>query len=94
VHAIPAWRASAALDRTFLRRSLLLIGELTLTEASGESDTEIGVATGARVQLTPTLVFDAGIERRLTNRAGADIGFTLGLTHAFALAGLMPARAR
>jgi hypothetical protein len=39
-------------------------------------------------------VIDAGIERRLTSRAGADVALTLGLTHAFAIAGLMPAPAR
>ena len=94
VHAIPAWRASAALDRTFLRRSLLLITGLSLREAGGDAATEVSVAAGARVQLTPTLVIDAGIERRLTRRAGADVGLTLGLTHAFALAGLMPAPVR
>lgn len=94
VHGIPAWRASAAMDRTFLRRSLLLIGELSLREAGGESATELSVGAGGRLQLTPTLVIDAGIERRLTSRAGADIGLTLGLTHAFALAGLMPAPVR
>jgi hypothetical protein len=94
VHAIPAWRASAAVDRTFLRRSLLLISELSLREAGGEAATEISVAAGARLQVAPTLVIDAGIERRLTSRAGADIGLTLGLTHAFAIAGLMPAPVR
>jgi hypothetical protein len=94
VHAIPAWRASAGVDRTFLRRSLLVIGELSFREAGVESATEISLAAGARLQLTPTLVIDAGVERRLTSRAGADIGLTLGLSHAFAIAGLMPAPAR
>ena len=94
VHAIPAWRASAAVDRTFLRRSVLLISELSLRGAGSESAVDISVAAGARLQLTPTVVIDAGIERRLTSRAGSDIGLTLGLTHAFALPGLMPAPVR
>lgn len=94
VHAIPAWRASLGVDRTFLRQSLLLISELSLREATGDADTDISVAAGARLQLTPTLVIDAGIRRRLTSRAGADVALTLGLTHAFALAGLVPAPAR
>jgi len=90
-HAIPAWSASAAIDHTLLRRSVVVIGEIALGEAAGESDTEVSVALGGRMQLTPTFVLDAGIERRLTNRAGADIGLTIGISHAFALAGLMPA---
>lgn len=89
VHATPAWGAGAAVDRTFLRRSLVVIAEVTVREAVGESITEVSAGLGGRMQLTPTLVLDAGIERRLTE-AGADIGLTVGLTHAFALAGLMP----
>ena len=90
VHAIPAWSASAAVDRTFLRRSLLIIGEIGVAEAAAESGTEVGAALGGRMQITPTLVFDAGIRRRLTSTAGTDLGLTIGLSHAFALAGLMP----
>ncbi|MGE5926518.1 MAG: hypothetical protein ACM357_04135 [Gemmatimonadota bacterium] len=94
VHAIPAWAAGAAVDRTFLRRSLIVIGEVTVREAAAESATEVAAGVGARLQLTPSLVLDAGLHRRLTTAAGADIGMTVGLTHAFALAGLMPAGLR
>ncbi|HEU4829709.1 MAG TPA: hypothetical protein VFT04_11005 [Gemmatimonadales bacterium] len=94
VHAMPSWGAGAALDRTFLRSSLVVIAELTLREAIGETITEVSAGLGARMQLTPTLVLDAGLERRLTREAGTDIGLTIGLTHAFALAGLMPAGPR
>ena len=38
----------------------------------------------------PTLVLDAGIARRLTGGAGPDLELTAGLTHAFAIRGLMP----
>jgi hypothetical protein len=94
VHAIPAWAVGAALDRTFLRRSLIVIGEVTLREGVAESATEAAAGVGARLQLTPDLVLDAGLHRRLTTAAGVDIGMTVGLTHAFALAGLMPAGPR
>jgi hypothetical protein len=94
VHAIPAWAAGVAVDRTFLRRSLLVIGEVTLSEAVADSPTEATAGLGARLQLSPTLVLDAGFHRRLTTTAGDDIGMTVGLTHAFALAGLMPAGPR
>ena len=89
-HAIPAWSVSAAIDRTFLRRSLIVIGEIAVLAGPGDVPTEAGLALGARMQLTPTFVLDAGINRRLTSAAGADIGFTVGLSHAFAIAGLMP----
>jgi hypothetical protein len=45
---------------------------------------------GLRYQLTPTLVFDTGVRRRLGPDSGPDLGLTFGLSHAFALAGLLP----
>jgi hypothetical protein len=44
--------------------------------------------------LSPTLVLDAGIARRLRSRAGPDYDLTIGLSHAFGLPWLMPGRAR
>ncbi|MBA3895466.1 MAG: hypothetical protein H0X69_17585 [Gemmatimonadales bacterium] len=92
VHGIPDWAASVAVDRTFLRRSLIVIGELGAREHAGDG-TEVTVGLGARMQLTPTIVLDAGAERRLGDR-GPDFGLTFGLSHAFALAALMPRGAR
>ena len=90
VHGVPSWAASAAIDRTLLRQSMLLIGELSARRATAGAATEVSAALGGRRQITPTLVIDAGISRRLTDDAGPDVRFTVGLTHAFALAGLMP----
>ena len=94
VHGVPEWAASVAADRTFLRRSLLVIAELGARQSIADAPTEVSLAVGARLQLTPTFVLDAGFERRLSDRVGADLGLTIGLTHAFALAGLLPSRAR
>jgi hypothetical protein len=94
VNAEPDWAMSLAADRTFLRQSLLVIGELGVLEASSSAPTEVTAGLGVRYQLTPTLVLDAGASRRLVERAGPDLGLTLGLSHAFALAGLMPRAAR
>ena len=90
VHGVPEWAASIAADRSFLRRSLLIGAELAAGQSTAAASTEVSLGLGARMQLTPTLVLDGGIERRLTNNAGPDVGLTLGLTHAFAVRGLMP----
>ena len=90
VHGISDWSVSLAVDRTFLRKSLLVIGELGARQDMGEAPTAVTAGMGARMQLTPTIVIDAGAERRLSARAGPDFGLTLGLSHTFALPGLMP----
>lgn len=90
VDAEPEWALSLAADRTFLRQSLLLVGEVGVLEETSEAPTEVAAALGVRYQLTPTLVLDAGVSRRLSANAGPDLGLTFGLSHAFALAGLFP----
>jgi hypothetical protein len=87
--AEPEWSASLAVDRTFFRSSLLVLGELAALEEPGAGATEGTIAVGARYQLSPTLVFDAGLRRRLGS-AGPDLAVTIGLTHAFGLASLHP----
>jgi hypothetical protein len=78
-----------ALDRTFIRESLLLIGEMyTLRQSTGEPVQTIA-SVGARWQLTPTLVVDGGVGRRLSS-AGPDVTVTFGLSHAFAVSALLP----
>lgn len=90
----PEWAVSLAADRSFLRQSLLLVGELGVLEATANAPTDVTAALGVRYQLTPTLVLDAGVSRRLTADAGPDLGLTLGLTHVFAAAGFLPRGAR
>jgi hypothetical protein len=90
----PEWMISAAADRTLLRRSLLVIGELSALGAGDGDPTEVSAAIGARLQLTPTLVADAGLTRRLTSDAGPDLGLSLGLSCVFEIAALMPRGAR
>jgi len=94
VSAEPDWAVSLAADRTFLRQSLILIGELGVLAAASNAPTEVTAGLGVRYQLTPTLVLDAGASRRLVEAAGPDLGLTFGLSHAFALAGLMPRAVR
>ncbi len=87
--AEPEWSAGLAVDRTFFRSSLLVLAELSVLEQPGADATEATVAAGARYQLTPTLVLDGGLRRRLGS-AGPDLGVTVGLSHAFGLASLHP----
>ena len=91
VDAEPDWSVSLAADRTLFRQSLLLVGEVAVLAESDRAPTEVTVGGGVRYQLTPTLVLDGGLNRRVTN-AGPDLGLTFGLSHAFAFAGLLPGR--
>jgi hypothetical protein len=89
--SIDRWNASLAVDRTLFRSSLLLVGEVAVTQSIQDAPTEINGALGGRWQWTPTLVLDVGLTRRLRADIGPDIGVTVGLSHAFAIRGLMPA---
>ena len=84
------WAASLAVDRTFFRSSLLLIGEVAASQPVEGAPTAVNASVGGRWQWTPTLVLDAGVTRRLRSDSGPDIALTIGLSHAFAIRGLMP----
>jgi Putative MetA-pathway of phenol degradation len=94
VEFAPRWSYGLALDRTLFRSSLLVVGELLTQRAVKEAPTELNVAVGLRYQLTPTLVVDAGIARRLVSDAGPDYDLTVGLSHAFGFSWLLPGRGR
>ncbi|HKP29707.1 MAG TPA: hypothetical protein VJU15_09895 [Gemmatimonadales bacterium] len=89
VESLPRWSAGLAIDRTFIRESLLLIGEMYALRHATDEPTQAMVSIGARWQLTPTLVVDGGVGRRLSN-AGPDVTVTFGLSHAFAVSALLP----
>jgi hypothetical protein len=88
------WAYSLAVDRTLFRQSVLLIGEIAASEPLRGDPTEVNASLGARYQWAPTLVLDLGVTRRLHDDLGPDFGFTLGLSHAFAFRGLLPAGPR
>jgi len=88
------WAYSLAVDRTLFRQSVLVIGEIAAAEAIRGAPTEVNASLGVRYQWAPTLVLDLGVTRRLRDDIGPDFAFTLGLSHAFALRGLMPAGPR
>jgi hypothetical protein len=91
---IPRWGASLAVDRTFFRSSLLLVGELATAQQVDGTRASVNASIGIRWQWTPTLVLDAGVARRLRSDIGPDIAITVGLSHGFAKSALMPGRRR
>ena len=89
VDAPPRWQVSGAIDHTFLRQSLLVIGELLTERETSDAPVEVNLSAGLRWQWQPTLVLDFGLSRRLASN-GPDIGLTVGLSHAFAVRSLIP----
>ena len=88
------WSGSLAVDRTFFRSSMLLVGEVAVSQPTQGAPAAVNASFGGRWQWTPTLVLDAGVARRLRSGTGPDIALTVGLSHAFAIRGLMPAGPR
>lgn len=86
----PDWSVSLAVDRTLWRHSMLLLGELVAQHDPGDGPNEVTAGIGFRWQAFPTLVVDAGARRRLSRHVGPDLGLTVGVSHTFAIAGLMP----
>ena len=85
----PRWSLSVAGDRTFIRQSLLVIGELGVLDPSGEPGSVL-VSLGLRYQLTPSLVLDGGLSRQIASDTGPNTGLTVGLSHVFAIAAPLP----
>lgn len=92
VEPVPRWWAGAAIDRTLFRNSTLLLAGVSAV-AGEDVERRWEGSLGLRRQVAPTLVLDAGVAGRLAGH-GESVAFTLGFTHAFAIAGLMPGVAR
>ena len=87
------WWAGAAIDRTLFRHSTLLVGEVYLLQSTRGALVQVNASLGLRRQWTPTTVIDLGLTRRLRAGVGPDLALTIGFSHAFAFAWLMPANA-
>ncbi|MGH7547485.1 MAG: hypothetical protein ACREMM_04840 [Gemmatimonadales bacterium] len=90
VEALDRWWYGAAVDRTLYRQSLLLVGEAYARKLTDRAPLEVNASLGLRWQWRTTTVLDIGIARRLRSAVGPDFAFTVGISNAFALAGLMP----
>ncbi len=87
---LPRWSYGLAVDRTLFRQSVLLVAELTAARAVRGTPVEVDAGLGARYQMSPTLVVDVGLARRLRADAGPDLALTFGLSHAFGVAWVLP----
>lgn len=86
------WWYGLAADRTLFRSSTLLIAELYALRSVATAPVEVNASIGLRRQVTPYTVVDVGITRGLRNDVGPQYELTLGLSRAFAVAGLMGGR--
>ncbi len=84
------WWYGGAVDRTLFRRSILLIGEVYALRTVTAEPTQVNASLGLRAQITPYLVFDTGVARRLKADVGPDLELTVGFSRAFAISALMP----
>lgn len=84
------WWWGAALDRTLFRQSVLLLAEVYARRAARAAPIEVTGSLGVRWQWRPTAVIDVGLARGLVRGRGPDYAFTVGISNAFAFAGLLP----
>ena len=84
---MPQWRAALAVDRTLYRTSTLLVLDIVAEQGWNGDAATLSPGIALRRQVTPTLVFDAGM--RFHHSA-----FAMGISYAFAVAGLMPGGGR
>ncbi|HUF36384.1 MAG TPA: transporter [Gemmatimonadales bacterium] len=94
IEPAPQWSYGLTVDRTFFRQSLLLVGELVTQRVLRGAPVGLNAAAGVRYQVSPTLVLDSGVARRLRTGGGPDYDLTLGVSHAFGLSWLVPGGAR
>jgi hypothetical protein len=90
VDPVERWWAGAALDRTLVRQSTLLLGEVYVAQAVAGEPVELNWTLGVRYQWRPSTVLDLGIGRRIGDTAGPDVALSIGLSQTFAIAPLMP----
>jgi hypothetical protein len=84
------WWWGGALDRTLFRQSVLLLAEVYARGAARAAPVEVMGSLGVRWQWRPTAVLDIGLARGLVRGRGPDYTFTVGISNAFAFAGLLP----
>lgn len=87
------WWAGLAWDYTLFRTSTLLVADLVAERPARGVPVEWSAGAGVRRQLHPTWVLHAGVSQWLE---GGDVPtrFHIGVSHAFAVAGLMRRGAR
>ena len=90
VEGVEDWWYGAAVDRTLFRQSVLVIAEVYALREASADPVAVNASLGLRWQWRPTAVLDVGISRGLREGLGPDYAVTVGISNAFAIAGLMP----
>jgi len=83
------WWYGVAADRTLFRQSMLLVAEVYALRSLSAEPVQVNASLGLRRQFTPYTVVDLGVGRRLREDAGPDYEVTIGISRAFAIAGLI-----
>jgi len=87
---VSRWLLGGAVDKTFPLQAMLVTAEFFGREPIHEGEpVEYSTSGGVRYQLTPTLVLDGGLGRRLNGTAEGWY-VTFGSAYAFSLASLFP----
>ena len=82
-----------AYERTFPLKFVVLLADVYARKPIDHRKTEVIFEAGARVQLTPQWVLDAGFSSGALRRsAGPDFGFTFGLSRSYSYRWLFPRR--
>ena len=90
VEGVEDWWYGGAIDHTLFRQSVLVVGEVYALRPASAAPVEVNASLGLRWQWRPTTVLDVGISRGLRNGLGPNYAVTVGISNAFAIAGLMP----
>lgn len=90
VESLDRWWYGAAVDRTLFRQSVLVIAEVYARRAVEAAPVAVTVSAGLRWQWRPTAVIDVGVSRGVRKGLGPEYAVTVGVSNAFAMAGLMP----
>lgn len=84
----------AAYERTLPLHFVVLLAGVYARKPIDHAETQVVTDFGARVQLTPRWVLDAGVSTGLKPQAGPDVGFTFGLSYTFSFRGLFPTKGK
>ena len=88
---LPWWRGGLALDYTFFRPSVLVVGALAASQAGEDDPTVTEVSGGVKWQWTPGMTVQAGAGRRIS-ASGPDLRLTFGVSSTFGFRRLVPVR--
>ncbi|MGH9817152.1 MAG: hypothetical protein ACRD6I_13840 [Candidatus Acidiferrales bacterium] len=85
----------AAYERTLPLKFMVLLADVYARKPIDHGATEVVAEFGARIQLNPTWVLDAGISTgQLRPSVGPDVGFVFGLNKSFSFRSLFPRKER